>query len=272
MSSSRWWNRKPTRTRWRSYSLKTAYPSRTWANVNLRPRRASQTWGKFNRKLIWPPSKIPLMHWKVLMASRSKRPFRSPTMAIWAANSMQLATRRFCLFISTMLRAARTLPSTVSEFFMRLHHRSCDELLTALFADELMSKLYNSLASERENVIAIYTARHPSFVSCRAEADRWLQLTIFFSPQRFTPNRLSARHVTRVQRLKAMKKRLCRLSRRTLDCSLLSAASPSKSAPPIPSSFPEKTWSWLLMRPAHKPNQWKSIWRAASTISEWKLN
>jgi len=30
--------------------------------------------------------------------------------------------------------------------------------------DELMSKLYNSIASKRENVIAIYTARHPSFV------------------------------------------------------------------------------------------------------------
>lgn len=30
--------------------------------------------------------------------------------------------------------------------------------------DELMSKLYNSIASKRANVIAIYTARHPSFV------------------------------------------------------------------------------------------------------------
>lgn len=28
-----------------------------------------------------------------------------------------------------------------------------------------MSKLYNSIASQRENVLAIYTARHPSFVS-----------------------------------------------------------------------------------------------------------
>lgn len=28
-----------------------------------------------------------------------------------------------------------------------------------------MSKLYQSIAAQRENVIAIYTARHPSFVS-----------------------------------------------------------------------------------------------------------
>jgi hypothetical protein len=31
--------------------------------------------------------------------------------------------------------------------------------------DELMSKLYESIAAQHENVIAIYTARHPSFVS-----------------------------------------------------------------------------------------------------------
>lgn len=40
--------------------------------------------------------------------------------------------------------------------------------LTSIFlinTDELMNKLFNSISLKRENVVAIYTARHPSFVS-----------------------------------------------------------------------------------------------------------
>jgi uncharacterized protein YjgD (DUF1641 family) len=82
---------------------------------------------------------------------------------------MQLTLSAFCLFISTMSNAARTLQNMVSESLCDDYIISRHVMLTVLinlnFADELMSKLYNSIASKRENVIAIYTARHPSFVS-----------------------------------------------------------------------------------------------------------
>lgn len=37
--------------------------------------------------------------------------------------------------------------------------------ISHLNLDELISKVYNLIASKGENVIAIYTGRHPSFVS-----------------------------------------------------------------------------------------------------------
>jgi hypothetical protein len=49
-----------------------------------------------------------------------------------------------------------------------------------------MSKLYESIAAQRENVIAIYTARHPSFVSISStvklldETRRAIKLKNFF--------------------------------------------------------------------------------------------
>lgn len=60
------------------------------------------------------------------------------------------------------LKATRISPNTVNEsLFARNHMKFTFRINT----DELMNKLYNSIASKRENVIAIYTARHPSFVS-----------------------------------------------------------------------------------------------------------
>lgn len=47
--------------------------------------------------------------------------------------------------------------------------------------DEIISEIYNSVAAKFEHVIAIYTARYPSFVSKSQINPTFNQLTILFS-------------------------------------------------------------------------------------------
>lgn len=86
--------------------------------------------------------------------------------ATWAVKLVQQAAINFCLSISTMLKAQRTSPSMVSEILAASDfcYVKFDIFCSPFNPDELISKLYNTIASKHENVTAIYTARRPSFV------------------------------------------------------------------------------------------------------------
>lgn len=74
-----------------------------------------------------------------------------------------------------------------------------------------MSKLYNSIASQRKNVIAIYTGRHPSFVSEGNKRDLINDLNdVFFPSHRFMQSRSFVKFVTQKpkKRSKKLKKKL----------------------------------------------------------------